>query len=132
MRELSEEDANFFGLNDFGLSTEIPGTPTPGGLPADIEPTTAQHPIDPRLVFSQDILDQLDSLIKRASNPKAKQFLLENAWACMHCEKRTVNGLSGHRLQIRKTCRKCAQPKTVEVPVIEELRIFELTNKLLS
>ena len=126
MERDSENAWIFEHLPEISPTVAVPGTPTPGGLPPDNDPISTRPQFDP------GILEQLNKLVLKASNPKAKNFIQENAWACMHCESRTVNGLSGHRLQVRKSCKKCARPRTVELSVMEGFLAFELSNRLLS
>jgi len=69
----------------------------------------------------KEIINELNSLVNSVYG-RAREINQKVAWRCLKCN--TVNGLQlGSYERVRKTCKKCAQPRKNELTVAQELAV---------
>lgn len=114
---MGDNDLNSLLDKHFGPLPEPDSVPTLTRPLPDNGPTLTRHSLLP------DRANELNKLAMKVKNSRRRAFLVECAWVCFKCN--TLNGLSGNRVQIRKTCSKCAKPRGVEPSLLNEMTDHE-------
>lgn len=71
----------------------------------------------------ESLKSQYERQIKKSSY---HTFCAESAWRCLLCN--TVNGLQGHKKEVRSLCLKCRRARTNALTFKQELDLQEQTE----
>lgn len=121
-------------LDDLNLLTgkvlgQLPNADLPVIDPTD-NPTDGSSQI-PLLTKAQrdNIFNSLKKLKNDTKYAKARAIIDEVAWRCLNPRcKDPINGCQTNSIAVRKTCKKCAQPRTNKLTVQQELVIQMLMD----
>lgn len=116
------DDLNSLTEKHLGVTIDSLGSPE-----APLEPASSAPRYRPGLTREEQKSYRLElATMIRSSYGKQKVLLEKVAWRCLNCNK--INGLQANTLVTRKTCKKCAKPRSNPFSLYDELLMDILIN----